>query len=40
MDDNLFEKSQGAKHGSRFGSGLYFAEDLGKSLTYAAGLKR
>lgn len=24
-----------AKHGQRFGSGLYFAEDVGKSLSYA-----
>eukprot|EP00438_Fugacium_kawagutii_P014954 Skav208349 [mRNA] locus=scaffold4040:178867:179088:+ [translate_table: standard] len=28
---------QDAKHGFRFGSGLYFAEDLSKSLSYAAG---
>ena len=26
---------QDAKHGFRFGSGLYFAEDIGKSLSYA-----
>lgn len=25
---------QDAKHGFRFGSGLYFAEDLSKSLSY------
>jgi hypothetical protein len=31
---------QDAKHGFRFGSGLYFAEDLSKSLSYAAWLKR
>lgn len=28
--------AQDAKHGFRFGSGLYFAEDLSKSLSYAA----
>ena len=30
-----FQIPQEAKHGFRFGSGLYFAEDLSKSLTYA-----
>lgn len=30
-----FQIPKEAKHGFRFGSGLYFAEDLSKSLTYA-----
>ncbi|CAE7029096.1 Tiparp [Symbiodinium sp. CCMP2456] len=30
-----FRIPKDAKHGFRFGSGLYFAEDIGKSLSYA-----
>ena len=31
-------ENEDAKHGFRFGSGLYFAEDLSKSLSYVARL--
>ncbi|CAE6968044.1 Parp12 [Symbiodinium natans] len=33
-----FRIPKDAKHGFRFGSGLYFAEDIGKSLSYVAWL--